>query len=199
MLLANVVNDPFQPVQHPLRVIIPDLQVLPAALPVKLNDAPQPDPGTDPVYLSILRQLHSRLPPGTIDADLDQVCISSLSKDIRRHIVDKPAVNIPPAVLHGFIPEPGQVSARQQEILELPFRDIGDAQLQFLKVRQGKCNDTEFFPAAPDPVLIHVFADQPAERPYVHAPLPQDPPQLAQDISQLLLPLEELPHPFVIH
>src|SRR5699024_4634777 len=116
------------------RVIISDLYVLPAALPFKLDDAPQLYPGTDPVYLSILGQPHSRLSARSVDTYLDQIRVSPLHEYVRRNIIDDSAVDIPFAVLHGLILEAEKICACQEEILQPSFRNIRYAQLQLLHI-----------------------------------------------------------------
>ena len=199
MLLLYIINDSFQSVKHPFCIVVSDLHVVPAPLPVKLDDAPQLHPGTDPVHLTVLRQSYFWLSARSVDPYFDQVGIPFLHKDIRRDIVEYPSVNIPLAVFHGLILKAQEICACQQEILQMSLRNLRDAQLQLLHVRQRKCHDAEFFRAAPYLLFIHSLMDQLPQWGDVHSPIPKDPPQFRKDIADLLFPLKELSHPIIIH
>ena len=199
MLLLYIINDSFQSVKHPFCIVVPDLHILPAPLPIELNDAPQLYPGTDPVHLTVLRQSYFWFSARSVDPYFDQVGIPFLHKDIRRDIVEYPSVNIPLAVFHGLILKAQEICACQQEILQPSLRNIRDAQLQLLHVRQRKCHDTEFFPTAPYLPFIYSLMDQLPQRGDVHSPIPEYPCQFRKDITNLVFPLKELSHPVVIH
>ena len=199
MLLVDIIDDSFQTVEHPLRVVISDLHILTAPVPVELDDTPQLHPGADPVHLPILGKPYPGLSARTVDPYLDQICIPPLYKDVSRHIVDDSAVDIASAVLHGLIFEAQKICACQEKILQPSLRDLLDAQLQLLQICQRKGHDTELSAAVPDLRFVHILMDQLPQRTHIHAAVPEDPPQLCEDIRKLLLSLEELLHPVVIH
>ena len=123
MLLADIINDSFQTIKHPLSIIITDFQIFCTAFPVKFNNTSQFYPGTDPVYLRVFRHLYPRLSSRPVNAYLYDICIAPFHKRTQGHVVDHSSVNITAAV-HLLIAEADQICAGQKIVLKLPLRNI---------------------------------------------------------------------------
>src|SRR5699024_3332651 len=161
-----------------------------APFTLELDDASKLYPGTDPVQLTVLWHPHPRLSSRTVDPYLDQVRIPPLYKDVCRDIVDHSSVDITPAVLHGLVLESQEICACQKKIFQLSLWDLLYAQLQFLQISQRKSHDTEFFPAVPDLLLIHILMDQLPQGTHLHTAVPQAFPQFRDDIRTHLYSAE---------
>ena len=199
MFLVNIIDDPLETIEHPLRIEVADLHILPASFTVKLQDASQFHPGTDKITLPVLRESHPRLSSRPVDADLDDIRISAAHKRVDRHVVYDTSVNITLPVLHLLVLESDEIGACQQVVLQSAFRYVGDAKLQFFSVCQGKCLDTELLPRGPDLLLIYSLMYEPPKGRDIHTALCEQPECFRYNAPQCLFPLEKLLHPLIIY
>ena len=85
-----------QTIKQPLGVKISQCHAPPGPLFLELQDPAQISPGSDPVYIHVLRQLCPpfRIHADAVDPDHDQIFISPLCQDVHRHVVHHTAVQI---------------------------------------------------------------------------------------------------------